>query len=74
MGKISYKCFRVFWKGIPNQSPAQWPGMQKKYLLNDTAYFLEKAIEALDTQIKAKHDYIFSLGFWVRDLHIPIPK
>ena len=41
--------------------------MQKMYLLNDTAYFVEKAIQALDTQIKAKHDYIFSYVFFVQN-------
>lgn len=45
------------------------------YLLNVTVDFSEKAIQALDTKIKAKYYFFFFLhGHGVRDLHITITK
>lgn len=46
------------------------------YLLNVTVDFSEKAIQALDTKIKAKYyfSFFFLHGHRVRDLHVTITK
>lgn len=45
------------------------------YLPNETSDFSEKAVQALDTQIKAKYYFFFFWhGFGVRDLHVIITK